>query len=211
MPSNLDSTPSSSHETGVRQSTVYAPQFWIDDWLHHITRRVALFISKINWITPNLISITSALIGGAIAGYCIYARQNYWACGFIALSGVLDSLDGDLARVKEMASTEGGILDSVLDRYVDFCLVGALVLITPEGLIPGLLAIFGSVMVPFVRARTEASGKSTVASIGNRSIRVIAILLGLLMHQIMPLLIFLAVVTNIAALHRFIVALKPMS
>ena len=190
-------------------SAIQEPSFWIDEWLHRITKAIAQKLASVQWLTPNLISVTSAMIGGGLAGYCIYIHQYYWACGFIAFSGVLDSLDGDLARAKNMASIEGAILDSGLDRYVDFCLVGAIVLATPEGLIPGLLAIFGSVMVPFVRARAEASGKSTVASIGNRSIRIIAILIGLVSQQLFFLLIFLAVVTNIAALHRFVVALQP--
>ena len=199
----------SSTEPENQAPKVQEPKFWVDEWLHSITRAIAQRLAGIAWLTPNLISITSAGIGGLLAGYCIYIHQYYWACGFIALSGILDSLDGDLARAKNMTSIEGAILDSGLDRYVDFCLVGAIVLTTPEGLIPGLLAIFGSVMVPFVRARAEASGKSTVASIGNRSVRVIAILLGLLTNQVLPLLIFLAAVTNIAALHRFWVALQP--
>ncbi len=211
MSSPLESTSETLNEHDGEHPTVVEPQFWLDEWLHLVTRQAASQLAKVPWMTPNLISLSSAMIGGAIAGYCIYQGQFYWACGMTALSGVLDSLDGDLARVKNMASVEGAILDSVLDRYVDFCLVGALVLVTPDGIIAGLLAIFGSVMVPFVRARTEASGKSTVASIGNRSIRVIAILIGLLTHQILPLLIFLAAVTNIAAIHRFIIALRPES
>jgi hypothetical protein len=71
-----------------------------------------------------------------------------------------------------------------------------------------LLALLGSTLVPYIRARSEAAGKSTVASIGSRATRTILIILGLLTKQILPLLIVLAVISNLAAIHRFIVAVR---
>lgn len=76
----------------------------------------------------------------------------------ILLSGLIDAVDGVLARGTGRASTLGGFLDSVADRYSD-----ALVLtgITVGGLcsIPaGLLALTGSLMVSYARSRAEAEG-----------------------------------------------------
>lgn len=195
------------------QGSIAPPRPPLDRAVHAITERVAATIVDWGWITPNGISFFSAAVGGLLAGWLILQHQYLLAVGAIALSGIFDCLDGDLARAREMASGEGEILDSVLDRYVDFFLVAAMILVSPnEYVIPGLLALLGTTLVPYIRARVEAAGKKTVSSIGSRSTRTILIIIGLLTGQILPLLIVLAVISNIAAVHRFAFALsKPNS
>ncbi|NJK50610.1 CDP-alcohol phosphatidyltransferase family protein [Candidatus Gracilibacteria bacterium] len=190
-------------------SSIVVPKSFLDRAIHSITEKLASILVNITWITPNQISWLSGGLGGLVAGWFI-VRENYLlAVFFIILSGILDCLDGDLARARNMASGEGDILDSVIDRYVDFLLIAALILVFPNNyLIPGLLALLGTTLVPYVRARSEAEGKSTVASIGSRSTRTILIIIGLLTQQILPLLILLAAITNIASIHRLIFALK---
>jgi archaetidylinositol phosphate synthase len=189
--------------------SIVVPKSFLDRAIHSITEKLASILVNITWITPNQISWLSGGLGGLVAGWFI-VRENYLlAVFFIILSGILDCLDGDLARARNMASGEGDILDSVIDRYVDFLLIAALILVFPNNyLIPGLLALLGTTLVPYVRARSEAEGKSTVASIGSRSTRTILIIIGLLTQQILPLLILLAAITNIASIHRLIFALK---
>jgi archaetidylinositol phosphate synthase len=189
--------------------TIVVPKSFLDRAIHSITEKLASILVNITWITPNRISWLSGGLGGLVAGWYI-VRENYLlAVFFIILSGILDCLDGDLARARNMASGEGDILDSVIDRYVDFFLIAALILVSPNDyLIAGLLALLGTTLVPYVRARSEAEGKSTVASIGSRSTRTILIIIGLLTQQLLPLLILLAAITNIASIHRLIFALK---
>lgn len=189
--------------------SIVAPKSFLDKILHGITEKIARALVNINWITPNQISWLSGGLGGLGAGFFITQGNYLIAIFFIVFSGLLDCLDGDLARARNIASSEGDILDSVLDRYVDFFLLSALILVSPnEYLIPGLLAILGTTLVPYIRARSEAEGKSTVASIGDRATRTVLIVIGLATQQILPLLIILAVITNIAALHRLIFALR---
>jgi archaetidylinositol phosphate synthase len=189
--------------------TIVVPKSFLDRAIHSITEKLASILVDITWITPNQISWLSGGLGGLVAGWYII-RENYLlAVLFIILSGILDCLDGDLARARNIASGEGDILDSVIDRYVDFILIAALILVSPDDyLIAGLLALLGATLVPYVRARSEAEGKSTVASIGSRSTRTVLIIIGLLTQQILPLLIILAAITNIASIHRLIFALK---
>ncbi|MGL5510783.1 MAG: CDP-alcohol phosphatidyltransferase family protein, partial [Microcoleaceae cyanobacterium] len=167
------------------------------------------YLSEIKWITPNGITWLGAMIGGPLTAYLIV--QNYYivAVFMVIISGLLDGLDGDLARVRGTTTIEGGILDSVLDRYVDFLIISAVILINPEQfLIPGLIALLGSTLVPYIRARSEAAGKSTVSSIGSRATRTVLIILGILTQQFYILLITLAIISNIAAIHRFIYAIR---
>lgn len=192
------------------RESIIVPKSLLDKILHSITIKLANILVNISWITPNQISWLSGILGGAIAGWFIIRGNYAIAVLFIIISGLLDCLDGDLARARGVASGEGDILDSVIDRYVDFFLISALILVSPNDyLIVGLLALLGTTLVPYVRARSEAEGKSTVASIASRSARTILIILGLLTGQIFPLLIVLALMTNIAAIHRLIFALIP--
>ena len=113
-------------------------------------------------VTPN--QVTALGLAVALVSAWLYAnwggdrmRLVYGALT-ILLSGLLDAIDGVLARDTGKASRLGGFLDSVADRYSD-----ALVLIgvTAGRLcsVPaGLLALTGSLMVSYTRSRAEAEG-----------------------------------------------------
>jgi phosphatidylglycerophosphate synthase len=194
-------------------SSTVVPKSFLDRFVGAITINLAQTLVNIPWITPNRISFFSAIVGGFLASWLIVIHEYLIAVLLIVIAGICDSLDGDLARARGAASREGEIIDSVLDRYVDFLLISALILAAPqedlyEYLIVGLLALLGSTLVPYIRARSEAAGKSTVASIGSRATRTVLILFGLLTQQLFPLLIVLAAISNIAAIHRFVVAVR---
>jgi len=113
-------------------------------------------------VTPN--QVTALGLAVALVSAWLYAdwggdrvRLVYGALA-ILLSGLLDAIDGVLARDTGRASRLGGFLDSVADRYSD-----ALVLmgVTVGGLCSapaGLLALTGSLMVSYTRSRAEAEG-----------------------------------------------------
>jgi archaetidylinositol phosphate synthase len=188
--------------------SVAIPHSVIDHSVQFFTLKLARLLIPIQWITPNRITCMSAILGGGLAGYLIYEQKFLIAACCVILSGVFDGLDGDLARERGMSSAEGALLDSVLDRYVDFFLISALILVDPQHhLWPGLLALLGTTTVPYIRARSEAEGKGTVASVGSRSIRIILIILGLLFRQIDWVLIAIALLSNVAAIHRLLYGL----
>ena len=198
--------------TGNAARLLTVPQSVVDDMIQRITIRIARGLARFSWITPNRITTLSAILGGGIAGGLIYFGWFKWAAVVVILSGIFDGLDGDLARTRNMVTSEGALLDSVLDRYVDFLLVGAMILVSPEShLWPGLFALLGSTTVPYIRARSEAQGKSTVASVGSRSIRMILIIVSLLLNQLFLGLVAIALVSNIAAIHRLIHGLSDRS
>ena len=143
------------------------------------------------------------------------------------MGDVLDYLDGDLARRQGTSSREGAILDATLDRYTDFLVIGALTYLTavvldryPDilighlsfltseaALVLGLAALLGAMLTPYVRAKTEAEGKSSVATIGDRGVRNHILLVGLLVSQPIWTLVAVAVVANLAAIYRLVHAL----
>ncbi len=198
-----------SENSEIPTNKINAPQSIIDKLVQFFTVKFASYLSEIKWITPNGITWLGAIIGGPLTAYLIVQGSYILAVFMVIISGLLDGLDGDLARVRGTTTIEGGILDSVLDRYVDFLIISAVILINPEQfLIPGLIALLGSTLVPYIRARSEAAGKSTVSSIGSRATRTVLIILGILTQQFYILLITLAIISNIAAIHRFIYAIR---
>jgi archaetidylinositol phosphate synthase len=85
------------------------------------------------------------------------------AGALVLISGLLDAVDGVLARSTGKVSAFGGFLDSISDRYSDAVVLSALIL---GGLCQpawGLAAIVGSLMVSYARARAEASGVGMAA------------------------------------------------
>ena len=144
------------------------------------------------------------------------------------MGDILDYLDGDLARAQDTGSREGAIFDAALDRYTDFLVIGALTYLTavaldryPDllighlsfltseaALVLGLAALLGAMLTPYLRAKTEAEGKSSAATIGDRGVRNHILVVGLLLSQPIWTLVALAVVANWAAMHRLAHALR---
>jgi len=176
-----------------------------------LTRPIARFLVNISWITPNGITWMSAFVAGGLAPWAIIAGLKLPAAILVLIGAWLDSLDGDLARARQCGTREGEILDAVLDRYIDFFIIAALIWQTPECLLAGLAALLGNQMVPYLRARTEAAGKASVASFGSRDIRNMVLVVGLIGGWYCALLIVLALIANASALHRFYHAIREQT
>ena len=111
-------------------------------------------------ITPNTISWTS-LGSGFLAGACLAAGHFGYGAIFATISGLLDSLDGMVARISGAASNAGEVLDAAVDRYVEFFFLSGLVIYyrgIPGLQILALLALLGSFMVSYSTTKAEALG-----------------------------------------------------
>ncbi len=165
------------------------------------TRPLAQALARYPWLSPNMLTWTS-LVVGVFAGGLIYYGVYRLSGVLVLFSAWLDSLDGDLARARGRTSPRGAILDAVLDRYIDFAILAGLTLNT-GAYITGGLAIFGALMVPYVRAKTEAEGLSSTATFASRDIRNLLLFVGLVFQRPYETLLVLAVLTNLSAIHRF--------
>jgi phosphatidylglycerophosphate synthase len=110
-------------------------------------------------ISPNGVTIVATLAGGASGVAVAMGRFSLGGWLFI-LSGILDTLDGKLARVRHRVTRAGAAFDSLLDRYADGAVLFGLAIYFRNSwaLIPALAAIFGTSMVPYVRAKAESFG-----------------------------------------------------
>ena len=120
-------------------------------------------------VTPNIITSTGLvlnivavivfIIGGekGVTGDLSYIG---WGCGLILFAGLFDMIDGRLARVGNMSSRFGALYDSVLDRYSElFMFFGICYYLVAHhyflSSIFAFIALIGSMMVSYVRARAE--------------------------------------------------------
>ena len=90
-------------------------------------------------------------------------------------AGVCDVLDGRIARLNGTASARGAAIDSVLDRYSDAAVLAGVAWLLRDSwqLVFPLLALIGSFLVSYVRARGEGLGQSVKVGLMQRAERVV--------------------------------------
>jgi CDP-diacylglycerol--glycerol-3-phosphate 3-phosphatidyltransferase len=140
-------------------------------------------------LTPNAVtSIGFVLNVGVAVIFIIGAEEGNrgdltyigWAGALILFAGLFDMLDGQVARLGNMKSTFGALYDSVLDRYSElimflgicYYLVGHHYFLSS---IFAFIALIGSMMVSYVRARAESLGIECKGGLMQRPERVITI------------------------------------
>jgi archaetidylinositol phosphate synthase len=113
-------------------------------------------------LTPNHVSILGIVLA-------VLSAITYWqwkldsfllilAPLLMLASGLLDALDGALARQYGEATKFGGFFDSLLDRYADSIILCGIILGELTEVSWGLAALIGSLLVSYARSRAEAAG-----------------------------------------------------
>jgi len=157
-------------------------------------------------ITPNHVTLFG-LVGTIGAAVLITFGHLRWAGLVAALMAPLDAVDGALARLRGTPKRFGAFFDSVIDRYDELILLGALVLYfynqnNLTGVVLTFLAVLGSVMVSYTRARAEGLGLDAKTGILTRIERAIVLIIGLLFAKPIFSVGIIAVLANITAIQR---------
>ncbi|MBI4719849.1 MAG: CDP-alcohol phosphatidyltransferase family protein [Chitinivibrionia bacterium] len=164
-------------------------------------------------IPPLLISLIGLLF--SLYGALRTAQGSLgWGAVFLLLSGLCDVMDGEVARRRNMTSRFGAFIDSTLDRVSEFAYFGgiALYFITrPQGFHPAhvaavMVALAGSVLTSYTRARAEGLGLSCSVGMMERPERIALLTLGLLLGSsvLIVALVFLAISTTLTTLQRIL-------
>lgn len=82
-------------------------------------------------LTPNLITLL-AFITGIFAGGCIGCARLYWALALLLCSGLLDILDGTVARMTNNTQKIGAYYDLVADRMVEAAFIIGFAVLYPQ-------------------------------------------------------------------------------
>jgi len=165
-----------------------------------------------------------------------------WAGGLILFAGLFDMLDGQVARLGNMSSAFGALFDSVLDRYSELVMFLGICyyLVAHHYFLSSLfafIALIGSMMVSYTRARSEGLGIENKGGLMQRPERVVltgvsALACGITAHFIggdykvyvanIPFHVFetmsvftlpitvMAILTNITAIKRLFDARKAL-
>ncbi len=160
---------------------------------------------KIGPMTVTLFGLVLA----AVAAYLVAIDELMWGGVILAISGVLDSIDGALARMSGAASPAGALLDSVVDRLAEgVVLLGVLIfaLDTDQAILATLVyvAFAGSMLVSYVAARAQSLGSERVVGIMTRPERVIVLAVGLVIGYLNIAIWIIAILTPLTELHRFL-------
>jgi phosphatidylglycerophosphate synthase/putative flippase GtrA len=110
-------------------------------------------------VPANAITTLAALFGLG-AGVAVAAGRFALGGWLFLFSGILDTLDGRVARARGEVTAAGSALDSVLDRYTDAAILVGLGWYYRDSwvLLAVLLALVGGSLVPYVRAKGESLG-----------------------------------------------------
>ena len=147
-------------------------------------------------LKPNTLTWLALAISIIAAG--AIATNHLLIGGFLVLlSGLFDIMDGALARSTNQVTRFGALLDSTFDRISDaVLLLGLLVLYLINGgtieMVLIFLALVGSFLTSYVRARAEGIGINCPVGLFTRAERVIILALGLLLNPLYELSILIA-------------------
>ena len=140
-------------------------------------------------LTPNAVTTIGFLLNVGVAIIFVMGAEKSirddlsyvgWAGALILFAGLFDMLDGQVARLGNMSSSFGALYDSVLDRYSElvmflgicYYLVGQHYFLSS---LFAFIALIGSIMVSYTRARAEGLGIDCKDGLMQRPERVITL------------------------------------
>lgn len=158
--------------------------------IYRVINPFVRFLIKLG-LTPNAVTTIGLLLNVGVAVIFIIGAEKGnrgelgyvgWAGGLILFAGLFDMLDGQVARLGKMSSTFGALYDSVLDRYSELILFLGICyyLISHHYFLSSMfafIAMIGSMMVSYTRARSEGLGIENKGGLMQRPERVILIAL----------------------------------
>lgn len=152
--------------------------FWVRDWFYWALTpvRSGALASGASPLAFNLLG----LLLGILSGVAMALGELPLGGLLILLSGVADVLDGDVARRRGLVSEAGAFIDSTLDRFAEFAVFAGLTVYFDGGL-PVLLVVIalgGSLLVSYTRARGESLGVLCKLGILQRAERMLLLGLG---------------------------------
>jgi CDP-diacylglycerol--glycerol-3-phosphate 3-phosphatidyltransferase len=162
-------------------------------------------------VSPMLVSAFGLIF--SVWGAVVVARGSLLGGGiFLLIAGLCDVLDGDLARRLDRASPFGAFIDSVLDRVSEFAYFGGILLFVigqPDDYplyepVVIIVALMGSVLTSYARARSEGLGIECKVGVMERPERIALLALGLIAGYrfLMAVVMLIAFTSHVTVVQR---------
>ena len=181
----------------------------ITDFLRKRFNKTLVFVSSFllkTGLTPNIVTLLGFI--GNVGAALFIANGKFIMGGVIAsLSGMFDAVDGTMARLSGEPSKFGCLFDSLMDRYSEMVLLFSILVYFSStnnrtGIILVYLALCGSFLVSYIRARAEGLGVEVKVGILTRVERLFVLVLSLFFNQPLIGVLILALLGNFTALQR---------
>lgn len=187
------------------------PYHTLTDWARDVGKviiaPVARFLAGLG-VHPNTVTVVGFLL--SLGGAALIAMGRLALSGWLLLAVLpLDAVDGALARLVGQESRFGAFLDSTLDRLGDASLLGGFAIYylrrdSPVEVVVVLVALIGSLLVSYLRARAEGLGLTCKVGLLTRLERGATIVVGLILGLPRVTVWVLAVGSAVTALQRFL-------
>ena len=147
----------------------------------------------------------------------IHRRGALWlliGALMVFLTAVLDALDGMVARIREISSRRGDLIDHTLDRVADIIIVGGIALGPLVEITVGFAAIIGILMLSYMGTQAQAvgAGREYAGLLGRADRLVVLIMVPIIQYfsegyqdwNYMTLMCYVfAIVCTLSAFYRF--------
>ncbi|MBI2155108.1 MAG: CDP-alcohol phosphatidyltransferase family protein [Candidatus Rokubacteria bacterium] len=157
-------------------------------------------------LRPNHLTVLG--LGVSLLAAVSFARgRERWGAVLLIVAGLFDFFDGSLARLSGQVTPFGAFLDSVIDRYSDLVVLAGVVFLfwgRPQEVVLTLVALIGTVMVSYTKARAQAIGVACEIGLMERPERLIVLIAGGLFDLMTLALLVLAVLVNLTAIQRIL-------
>ncbi|MGA2367096.1 MAG: CDP-alcohol phosphatidyltransferase family protein [Dehalococcoidia bacterium] len=176
-----------------------------------LTNPLVPLISRLK-LTPDMMTFTGIvlnLVAAVVIGFgCLLAGGIIFL-----LAGLFDLLDGALARYMEKTTRFGALLDSTADRITEGAIFLSLIFVTGVSVWPFnvtwelvliFLALIGSYLTSYIRARAEGLNIDCTVGLFTRVERVIILALGLLLSQVFIALAIVVVLSFVTVGQRLV-------
>jgi CDP-diacylglycerol--glycerol-3-phosphate 3-phosphatidyltransferase len=179
---------------------------------HRLDRQILViyrFIFRQKIISPDIISSAGTFFG-FLAAFLVFMEFPRAGAASLAIAGLLDVLDGAVARGTDRVTRFGGFFDSVLDRYTDLSIMGAILFVyvrhgNTDYAITTFIAVIGTALIPYARARAEAASLSCKTGLLERPERLVLLIIGLVFPVLLGyIIIVLAVLTHVTVIQRIL-------
>lgn len=157
-------------------------------------------------VSPDVLTFLGLPATG-LAAVLLAGGLFRWGALVVAVAGILDILDGAVARLADRRTSFGAFFDSTIDRYSDILLFGGLMVHYVRGgsltmVLVTLAALAGALVTSYSRARAECFIESCKVGLVERGERIAAVIVGALSGHVTTALWMLAVLTNLTVLVR---------
>lgn len=168
----------------ARRPTTAMLGAWVRNWMVWVLGPFERGLVR-SGLTPDALNFLGA-VAGIAAGAAFAGGALELAAWLLAVGGISDILDGRVARARGIASRYGAFLDSTLDRFAETgTFVGVAWYFAGSRWMTAatVLAISGSLLVSYTRARGETLGAPFSGGLMQRAERVVLLLLGALLDR----------------------------